>query len=281
MMEYGLNTAWADLRTYEAIAGLGFTIVRIGMHTGTGNPDAIDHAKAAGLTPLVIVKNAEQVASLRERLAGCSLELWNEPDGPVDGRIAPRDYAALVNDFVAACFEAHALPWVGAITNTNESGLAWLSQMFNALPQPLAQNVGVTVHRYPVGHGWSNPHPGFATREAEIDQLRRIIGTRRWGLSEFGYHTAAQLKYKWLPRWFPGNTWAWTDAQVADSVAREWQFWQEQGAAFAVLYQINDGPDARKAEHRFGIRRYDTFDDWKPVARSVRAASTSKVLTRA
>jgi hypothetical protein len=40
-----------------------------------------------------------------------------------------------------------------------------------------------------------------------------------------------------------------------------------------VLYQINDGPNPSTGEHRFGIRRHDTFDDWKPVARTVRAAA--------
>jgi hypothetical protein len=44
---------------------------------------------------------------------------------------------------------------------------------------------------------------------------------------------------------------------------KEWQFWQQHGAEFAVLYQIHDG-QADTALDRFGIRRVDGTR--KPVA---------------
>jgi hypothetical protein len=56
---------------------------------------------------------------------------------------------------------------------------------------------------------------------------------------------------------------------VLENVRAEWEFWRIQNAAFAVLYQIVDGPDPDNAEDRFGIRRLD--GTWKPVAESVPA----------
>ena len=50
---------------------------------------------------------------------------------------------------------------------------------------------------------------------------------------------------------------------------QEWTFWRTQGAEFAVLYGINDGPTNTR-EDRYGIRTFNRT--WKPVAGVLRAA---------
>lgn len=267
-VHYGLNVLNPDFGTLQQIASLGFTQVRLDLLEAGGWSAArqITAARDAGLSPLVIVRDSIQVRDLGGILAGCDVELRNEPDGPIGGNLSPGVYAALVPTFAFECHLAGAMPWVGAVGNLAEDPLTWLQRMLAALPAAVT-SFGVTVHRYPNGNLWSRAHEGFGSREHEVLKLRNLIGDRPWACSEFGYTTAPQLKRKWLPRWLPGNTWALTDAQVADNVTHEWDFWRRHGARFAVLYQINDGPNPKDKEHRFGIRTLD--GRWKPVAHTV------------
>ena len=270
---YGLN-AEADPGLLAPLRDdLRFGRIRIGVHrliAPGADTAGIRAILAAGLRPLVIVRDADQVLALAGVLQGCDVELWNEPDGTVDGRIEPGNYARLVPAFAAACRGVEATPWIGAISNLHTSALAWLHEMLSAASF-LAPDAtfGITAHWYPVGRSRWNAHPGFSSRTDEVDELKAIIGARPWGISEFGFHTASQLRIRWLPRW-GWNAWAWTDQQVAENIAHEWDFWRAQGAAFACLYQLNDG-NQNIAEHRFGIRRYNEQNpfDWKPSAYTV------------
>ena len=241
------------------VHGLGFRGVRCG-------PEGVAAARAAGLRPLVVVMSIDEIDTWAE---GLDLEFMNEPDGTVDVQMTPQLYAAHAYRFIHKCRQFHARPWVGVVSNTHAAGLEWLRQMLLVLrPDP---SVGVTIHRYhpPGARGWWTPHVGASSRANEVTQFREIVGDRPWGISEFGYHTAPQIKVKWLPKWWPGNTWRWTDEQVAENVRQEWTFWAAQGAEFAVLYQINDGPTNTR-EDRYGIRYLDGA--WKPVAGVLRAA---------
>ncbi|MGE3276713.1 MAG: hypothetical protein AB7O67_16500 [Vicinamibacterales bacterium] len=209
----------------------------------------IGEAYSVGLEVLAI-------ASLREMLwlpAGTAVELENEPDlnGP-----SATEYAERAREAIQIAHARGLRLWVGAVSNLNRRGLDYLAAVVGAIP---ARGVGVTVHRYPHGSDAMTPHDGFASRDAEVAALRRIIGDRPWGVSEFGYHTAPRRRLAWLPWW----TTRWTDAEVGRFVAWEWAFWRRQGARFAVLYQLNDGP-TEAAEDRYGIRTVDGA--WKPSA---------------
>jgi hypothetical protein len=183
-----------------------------------------------------------------------NVELRNEPDlnGP-----APDIYSKMVVTFAEVCERRGLYLWAGAVSNLNQRGLGYLA---TARPDRWPANVNISVHRYPHGDTPWTPHPGYSSRVHEVDTLRMIIGARRWGVSEFGYHTANRAT-RW-ERWF-GIKRQWTDVQVAEYVRWEWDFWQDEGAAGAALYQLNDGPTAAAID-RYGIR--DIHGAWKPSA---------------
>ena len=267
-MRYGLNGYDAP-EVLAEVKARGFKLLRFGLIGAADDPAMIPYVHSQGYQTLIIVRDGAQVREFGASLYLTDVELWNEPDGTVDGQIAPADYASLVPDFVRACEEIGARPWIGAISNLHARGLRWLSAMIRACG-PLPVEVGVTVHRYPAGRSWTDPHAGFGSREEEVVALRAIIGsTRRFACSEFGYHTAPQIRSKYLPKSWPSNQWRWTDAEVAVQVAEEWRFWRRMGASFAVLYQLVDGPTDTR-EVRFGIRTIE--GTWKPVADSIRVS---------
>ena len=189
----------------------------------------IQEVEDADLAPLVIVW------SLREALAvpaGVDVEFMNEPDLTA---ISPEEYAAEA----MAIQEARGWVWAGSISNLNDHGFDYLRRMLAAAPGLRR----ISIHRYPRNLDVNAPQSGFPSREAEIVALRRLIGDREWGVSEFGYHTGRE--HWWRRRL--------TDYQVAERVEWEWRFWRRMGATFATLYQINDGPTAVWYD-RYGIR---------------------------
>ena len=257
-MTPGLNGYVANRSSLRQLVDYGWRFFRVG-------PDAIDYLKQAvpdsGL--LVILRNADHVDNVGASLRGAQVEYWNEPDIATDGVIPPATYAAEAVRFIAAAHRVGAYPWIGSISNLNRRGFGWLRAMILALP-PIDQPYGITVHRYPNGRSWRDPHDSFASREAEVAALTAIIGTTRpWAVSEFGYHTAPQRRVRWLPFWWPRNTWHWSDARVLELVSAELFFWRQAGAQFAVCYQVTDGP-SEAAIDRYGVLRLD--GTLKPVA---------------
>lgn len=213
---------------------------------------------AAGLKVLVIVREAAQLEHLPPDI---DIEVGNEPDlnGP-----PPRIYAEQVRAVRDAAVAKGLRTWAGVVSNLNTRGFDYLEMLVPLLPL----DVRITVHRYPhdqcFAQGFEVPHPGFASRDEEVATLKRLIGVRPWGVSEFGYHTARRPIKCYGVRL---GSRRWTDVDVAEQVRREWLFWQGQGATFAVLYQLNDG-DEDVALSRYGIRRTD--GTWKPVAATFR-----------
>lgn len=243
-----------DLRL---IRSLGFDGVRVDvqkMGSGTDVRMLLLDVEGAGLEALVVVRDADQIYELPYPT---HVELRNEPDleGP-----APPDYHALIEPAARVARErGHAL-WVGVVSNLNDRGFRYLRTLVEC---GLPDDAGVSVHRYPTGKGPWVPHDGFASREAEVLELRNLVGWgRRLGLTEFGYHTAPRRSSSWWGRLL-GRKERWTDAQVAEYVAWEFRFWSQQGAEFATLYQINDGPTDTPID-RYGIRASDGH--MKPVA---------------
>lgn len=256
----GLQTGFGDPIGAPLLARLrGFHVGLLRLSSEHLSPERVrflaDEARSAGFVVITIVRTVEQVLALPP---GDHVELMNEPDlnGP-----DPQAYADLVPVFAEAARTAGVKLWAGAISNLNDRGIQFLDR---TEPWSWPEDVGVSVHRYPHKDSHLTPHPGFTSREHEIQTLKAIIGEDRpWGVTEFGYHTG--WRYKW---WF----WPvrWTDAQVRDMVAWEWVFFERMGATGAVLYQLNDGPTAT-ADGRYGCRRWPwDLDQWKPVVETFR-----------
>lgn len=252
-MIFGLNAGFGLPLAHElpALKTLGVQLVRTDCQQRTPEQtrDRVLEISDAGLVPFPIVRNAEQVELLP---SGTNVELRNEPDlnGP-----SPADYEWEVTPLWDACERLGLFLWAGAVSNLNARGLRYLTE---AHVERWPALVSVSVHRYANGDSPNTPHQGFRTRGHEVEELKRIIGTRTWGVSEFGFSTANRAtkldKLLWRKR-------QWTDAQVAEFVAFEFNFWAKQGALGAALYQLNDGPTNTVLD-RYGIRRID--GTWKP-----------------
>lgn len=250
------------------IRALGFDGVRVDVQR-VGDQETcaaiINEIQDADLWPLVIIQDPVQLTPAwlprRDGLPPPAAEFRNEPDleGPSAGH-----YRMLLRQarFMAERFGVEL--WAGVVSNLIEDkdnrGLRYLRELAPDLPST------VSVHRYPNGFDAETPHEGFRSRLHEVERLAAIIGPRRFGVSEFGYHTARQRKTAKLPTWLPFNTRALTDTEVARRVAFEWRFWREVGAEFATLYQINDGPGTTAGD-RYGIRRLN--GSWKLSAATV------------
>lgn len=209
--------------------------------------ELIREVEAAGLYPFVIVRDASQMDGIH---GGVNIEIRSEPD--IHG-ISPDDYRLQIEAAYSEARQRGLILWAGTVSNLNERGIEYLRAL---RPQDWPADLPVSVHWYPHGRSPLDPHPGFATREAEVAALKDIIGDRPWGVSEMGYHTGRNLCLGFWP-------WRWSDADVARHAEFEWKFWAHHGARFAVWYQLADGPEDTK-EHLYGIRRTD--GTWKPVA---------------
>jgi hypothetical protein len=237
---------------------LGVRMARLDMQPVTDRVlfEAITHeALVAGLRPLLIIR-PEQAAWLPDAPM-FDLEVLNEPDIR-QPPILPETYAAQVNA-VYACSGHHRI-WCGSLSNLIPKRLAWLARVLALVPP----DVCVTVHRYPrKTYGPDAPQEGFGTRDAEMAALRRVVGARPWGCSEFGYHTASETSGHW---WWKRRR-QWTDTQVAAFARVDWLRWNAAGAQFACWYQVNDGP---VDPYCYGIRAFD--GRWKPVSETFREA---------
>jgi hypothetical protein len=260
MLTRGLVAGFGGPIAHElpALRGIGVQLIR----TDCQKLDAqtirarVDEIYASGIAPFPIVSDWTQLALLPP---GTHVELRNEPD--IEGPSAS-DYGDLVATFARECDKRGLHGWAGSISNLNRRGLEYLAAL---RPDRWPASLSVSVHRYPNGETPYVPHSGYRSREHEVETLRMIIGARRWGVSEFGYTTANRATSFWdrLLR----RRRQWTDAQVAEFVAFEWQFWQDMGAGGAVLYQLDDS--LTNNQERFGIRRI-TDGSWKPVATTFR-----------
>jgi len=194
-------------------------------------------------------------------LATYAIEVGNEPD------IAHRDYATRPQDFAVAVQQTHAAVRnegftgdviTGGIANLDRRGFRYLTGMMST---SIADDVVIGFHRYPErGKGPQAPHRGFTSREDEWSTLRGIVGSHRLACTEFGYNTAPEKT------WFGLRSRRRTDDEVAASVLWDFAFFRDHECELAILYQLNDGPDATD---RFGIRRVD--GTLKPVAERIRA----------
>lgn len=252
----------AVLATLKARAFDGCRIDIQSVTDPTAIQNLVANVHSAGLGCTTIITGTSQLGALNEIQTPLDLELRNEPDleGP-----GAEEYALLVRDALQALGPQHRL-WIGAVSNLNDRGFAYLDLLFATLAQMrlLDHQFGVSVHRYPPKHARpTTAHKGFGSREEEVARLKRMIRTgwpdRPWIVTEYGYHTAREFIWGFWPV-------RWTNEDVAQFTLWEWDFWQREGATQSTLYQINDGPGSSR-EDRYGIRTYEGL--WKPVSWSV------------
>jgi hypothetical protein len=241
------------------LRALGVGMVRLDMQPAT-DPQLFEaitrEALVAGLRPLLIIR-PDQAAWLPDAPM-LDVEVGNEPD--LTG-IAPEAYAAQVNAVYATVAGRHRV-WAGSLSNLIPKRLAWLARVLALVPP----EVGVTVHRYPrKTYGPEAPQEGFRSRFAELSRLREVVGARPWGVSEIGYHGASETRGWWLWK----RRVQWSELQVTAFAKWEFDFWRNAGAAFCVLYQLNDPPPPDP--YTYGIRAFD--GTWKPVSETFREAS--------
>jgi|GEM_PF-4827243 len=176
-------------------------------------------------------------------------EVGNEPDLAHEGyRTRPQDFATAIQQTRDALrgggFRGDII--TGGIANLSTANLQYLDRMLRA---GLPDDVIVGFHRYPRGMDPEKPHRQFRSREAEWDALIGLAGKRPVACTEFGHHTAPR-RYRIF---FKKRV---TDAQVADHVEYDLDFFERHGCVLAAVYQLNDG-GRDIAVDRYGIRRTD------------------------
>lgn len=262
-MVKGLQAGFGRSIAHElpGLKALGVQLVRLDCKglDATTTAALFQEPLAVGLIPFPVVSSIQQLTKLP---AGAHVELLNEPDifGP-----SASAYAGLVSIFDEECARRSITLHAGAISNLNDRGFRFLRE---AKAGSWPARVHASIHWYPHGDWPETPHPGYRSRNHEIEVLLGIIGSRPWGVTEWGFHTAPRKG-----AWWDWRKKAWTDQQVAEFVGGPWgwSYWDAVGAGGAVLYQHVDGPNPNDPDHRYGIMRQDRT--WKPVAATFKAAA--------
>lgn len=242
-MIYGINAGFGEPIRHELplLHTLRFQSVRhdVQLHQSPATIEALrQEFIGTTLEPLWIIR-PEQLRWFR---AGERVELLNEPNFYLS---APA-YASLWNQIAADAAARQIHVSVGSISNLTRPVLDWFR---TAWSQMTTRPSLVSIHRYATDAGAQGPHQGFASRLEEVRALRAIIGETPFDVTEFGYHTARRLRWKFWPT-------RWTEAQTAAFIRYEWEFWQSVGVRRAYVYQLNDGRGSTHLDH-YGIRRID------------------------
>jgi hypothetical protein len=262
---FGLPIGSAVLLALEARR---FQLARIdaGASDTLGMLEMVLEVQDAGLIPYVTVTNYEQVEALP---VGCRCEWKNEPDIAL-GRPAPIPPLIYATELLEAAKVAarNAVEVIGApvVSNLNKRGTDYILAVIAGCGGTLPDNVFGVTHRYGDGsyeqahklNKWW-PFGAFQSREDELRWFKATIGEGRpWGVSEWGYPSTDGL----------------TEQDQAERMRLEWDLYTREGAAFAIVYQLNDGPGQFGIDH-FGLRRFD--GTWKPSADTVPSAGPDPV----
>ena len=229
----------------QELKAMGYSIIRIDVQDcDQGRTDMLaQEVLTCGMQPLCIIRRPEQMNALPD---GALVELGNEPDLEHEGWTID-SYREAADACVAIALSGRAQRlYLGAVSNLNARGFAFLSQIpWATYPKEIC----CSVHRYPEGNDPREPHRGWMSREAEVTTLKSIVvGDRPFICSEVGYHDG------------PDGS---TEEQVAAKMTWERNFFSQQGFEIVSGYNINDGPSGEPIDH-FGFRRLD--GTWKPVA---------------
>lgn len=236
-----------DTRYLAEMVAHGFTMARFDAQHLANPAQFVNEILAIGLRPLMILREVDQLDHTPE---GVDVELGNEPDLEHEGWDGCANYAQRAVEFVERSRGRHKL-WFGAVSNLNARGFRFL----RGLPwSAWDASIGCSFHRYPEGTDpWRShyrrnfPWQPIKTRDDEMQELRSIVGDRPIGMSETGYNRMDS-----------------TEAEQAQSMAYEREFFEKHGCDFAVAYQINSAPgDPVDIPESYGFRRED--GRWLPV----------------
>ena len=189
------------------------------------------------------------------------IECGNEPD--ITKHMKPQRFVDQCKAALSAVWAVTDIPFItGGVSNLSKrGGLKYLMKCVDkGLPRGQT-DIAIGIHPYRTGLKPWDKYEGRYINELyqELNDLGGI------SVTELGWHTAPQKR-----RTGPlcSKRFQFDDVQVAEFA--EW----ELPTAFMnaidvyVWYQLNDGPNENYDMHRYGIRRFDTFDDVKPVVKS-------------
>jgi len=110
---------------------------------------------------------------------------------------------------------------------------------------------------------------GYRNLQEELDQIKAIVGSRPFGMSEGNWNT--NKIYRWegdvwkaLDKILPEGwlSWTLTDEQCRDNWSKDAKIARAAGCAFYIWYQVNESEGSNS-----GLRRYPWSDfNWKPEA---------------
>lgn len=264
----GLQTGFGELVDPELLDQLEIfprlrsTRVKVGPNEEV-TVEILKQVSDRGWRPWLIVLDPDQIDWIPKYIS-CDVGLHNEPNIGTDTinrlPITPLEYRLMIAKAYGYIWsrqnEGQDIKlWVGCISNLTENPLGFLSEIMSAVPP----SVGIDAHWYP-HHTLRGPHPGYSSREQELASFLRIVRGHRWGISETGWHTAPERR-SWWP-WAEEQ--AWTNEEIAITAEQEFQWWEECGATYCILYQIMDGLK------NTGLDRYGICDinrKFKPVSR--------------
>jgi hypothetical protein len=187
--------------------------------------------------------------------SGDAMELGNEPDLAVDQNA--KDLTQTFNEMFDIVREE--LPEVSilspSISNLNKRGFRYLEKM---LLSGLRDDCGLAFHRYPNGPSPHVSHDGFDDRNIEFQKLKNMSGGRELWCTETGFSQ----------RWDRKD---WTEENQREYIDTDMRFNRDRGLKHYTLYQVNDGPDEREIEDRWGIRHFDEAwnGDWKLLGQAL------------
>lgn len=203
---------------------------------------AVTHEIAHTLSRVLMDMDVAQRAALEvgneEDLAG---KRWTND---------PQEWGKLVRDVASIAWQQ-----TGGVLRVVSGGISSLSRTATGwLEKSRVRDLDVIVgyHQYrstPPGHSLD----GYSSRLHEFVHLELVSGGRPVWCTESGWHTAPRKEGCWPFT----RRWAYTDEQVTEFLSGEITYNRNAGAGVFVVYQLNDGPNPRNDQDRFGIRRAD------------------------
>jgi hypothetical protein len=195
------------------------------------------------MQPYVSVRNADQMAAVYDLHPNALVGLGNEPIYEQNGWTFG-SYLAAAETCVDVALEMGLPIYLGELPNLNPQSFRFLERLPWSCSRWSSPLVRSSMHRYPEVSGPETPHRGFSSREREVERWKQLVGPRPLLIGEVGYTNVD-----------------FTEAQQAEFMGWEAEFWSGQGVDWLFGYQINDGPGTSHENH-YGFRRLD--GTWKP-----------------
>jgi len=249
--------------TARAVRDLGCKVCRVQLFTDHDDAALVSNETAAtidnevlnaGMMPYVIIRTPEQVSQVPP---GHWIEFYNEPDLE-QFNMPLSQFKERYMTIVEACAGRNPLA-IGGVSNLNDRGMRFLKQLeWDKIPPEVA----CSHHWYPDDDRPHESHieTGFLhkkrnTRDQDIADLKAIVGERPLVNSETGFWDGPFR----------------TESDVAEWYRVERHFWERQGYAIVIAYQLDSeappsDPNQWGPQHGYGLRRVGTVSDWKPSA---------------